>query len=88
MLDVVIRKRGHSIVRVVIVRLVADVKALDACVTGSGLEVLREELALLIEVVTGALEAQIRYAFIDMESRYGGNLPRRLVCPEDHRSTS
>jgi hypothetical protein len=40
MLNVIIRKGSHGIIRVVIVGLVADVHALDACVVGGGLEVL------------------------------------------------
>lgn len=52
----VIRKGRHGIVRVIIVRLVANIQAADACVAGRSLEVLGEELALLVEVVAGALD--------------------------------
>lgn len=55
MFNMVVRKGGHGIIRVVIVRLVANVQAGDACVTGRGFKVLRKELALFVEVVAGAL---------------------------------
>lgn len=55
MLNMVIRKGSHGIIGVVIVRLVANIQAGDSSVTGCGLEVLREQLALFVEVVAGAL---------------------------------
>lgn len=55
MLNVVIRKGGHGIVGVVIVGLVADIKASNACIAGRGFECLGQELALFVEVVAGAL---------------------------------
>jgi hypothetical protein len=51
----IIRKRSHSIVRVIIIRLVAHIQTLVACVASSGLKVLWEELALFVEIVAGAL---------------------------------
>jgi hypothetical protein len=55
MLNMIIRKRSHSIVRVIIIRLVAHIQTLVACVASSGLKVLWEELALFVEIVAGAL---------------------------------
>lgn len=55
MVDMVIRKSRHGVVTVVIVGLVADLDALDAGLGGGLFEVLREELALFVEVVAGAL---------------------------------
>lgn len=55
MLDMVIGETRHEVVAVVVVRLVADIDALDASVLGSLVEVLRQELALLVEVVAGSL---------------------------------
>lgn len=56
MLDMVIGETRHEVVAVVVVRLVADIDALDASVLGSLVEVLRQELALLVEVVAGSLQ--------------------------------
>lgn len=55
MLDVVVREGGHGVVAVVVVGLVADLDALDAGLLGRLFEVLGQELALLVEVVAGAL---------------------------------
>lgn len=55
MLDMVIRERRHSVVAVIVVRLVADLDALDAGLLGGLFEVLGQELALLVEVVAGSL---------------------------------
>lgn len=52
---VVIRERRHRVVAVVVVRLVADLQTLDARLLGRLLEVLGQKLALLVEVVAGAL---------------------------------
>lgn len=55
MFNVVIGERSHGVVAVIIFRLVADVDSSNtACLCG-GLEVLREKLSLLVEVVTGTL---------------------------------
>ena len=69
-LDVVIRKGRHGIVGVVIVRLVADIQALDACIPGRSLKVLGQELTLLVEVVASALEIVIRDHFDPKAKRY------------------
>jgi len=56
MLDMVIRERCHSKVAVIIIRLEPDVDALLlADLLGRSCEVLRQKLALLIEIVSGAL---------------------------------
>lgn len=55
MFHVVIRERRHRVVAVVVVRLVADLQTLDARLLGRLLEVLGQKLALLVEVVAGAL---------------------------------
>lgn len=55
MLDMVIRERGHGVVAVVVVGLVAHLDALNPSVLGGLFEVLGEQLALLVEVVAGAL---------------------------------
>lgn len=55
MLDVVVGKCGNEIVTVVVVRLVADLDAVDAGFLGGLFEVFRQELALLVEVVAGTL---------------------------------
>ena len=59
MLDVVIGKSRHRIVRVVVVRLVAHLHTIHSGLLGSGFEVLREELALLVEVVAGTLSRRM-----------------------------
>lgn len=57
MLDVVIGKRGHGVVAVVVVGLIADIDALLVtrflCRFG---EVLGQELPLLVEIVARSLE--------------------------------
>lgn len=55
MLDVVIGERGDEVVAVIVVLLVADFDALDAGFLSGLFEVFGEELALLVEVVAGAL---------------------------------
>lgn len=55
MLNMVIRKRSHSIVTVVVVRLVADLDALDASLLSGLLKRLGKQLSLLVEVVAGTL---------------------------------
>lgn len=55
-LDVLIGEGRHEVVRVVVVRLVADLHAGLTSFGGGSLEVLGEELALLVEVVAGTLE--------------------------------
>lgn len=55
MLDVVVGEGGHHVVAVVVFGLVADPDALDAGLLGGLFEVLRQKLALLVEVVAGAL---------------------------------
>jgi hypothetical protein len=101
-LDVIIRKGSHSIVRVVIVRLVADVKALDTCIAGSALEVLRQKLALLVEVISSALGRKsvtwtgkkkeekkiIITRYIERGLDMQSNSPHQLGYPEDLHSTS
>lgn len=60
MLYVVIRKRGHEVVAVVIVLLEAQADVLViACLLGRREEVLGQQLALLVEVVTGSLRAAL-----------------------------
>jgi hypothetical protein len=55
MLNVIIGKGSHRIVGVVIIRLVADTQARQPSFLSGGLEVLRQELTLLVEVVASAL---------------------------------
>lgn len=78
MLDMVIRERRHGVVTMVVIRLVADIDALDASLLGGLLEVLREKLALLVEVVAGTL----RIRSISLRSQI-----RRQICGET-RTTS
>lgn len=67
MLDMVIRERRHGIVTMVIIRLVADIDALDASFLGSLLEVLREKLALLVEIIAGTLRQSVSL-FLSLQS--------------------
>lgn len=55
MLDMVIRKRRHRIIAMIIVRLIPDIHTLHARLLGGLFKVLREQLALFVEVVTGSL---------------------------------
>lgn len=55
MLDVVVRERRHKVVAVVVVVVITDLDALDARLLGGLFEVLRKQLALLVEVVSIAL---------------------------------
>lgn len=55
MLDVVIRERRHGIITVVIIRLVPHLDPRDTSFLCRLLQVLREKLALLIEVVARSL---------------------------------
>lgn len=55
MLNMIIRKRRHSIVTVIIIRLVPYIHARDSGFFGSFFEVFRQELALFVEVISGAL---------------------------------
>ena len=55
MLDVVIRKRGHGVVAVVIVRLIADIQSFHASFLRRTGEVFGEKLPLLVEVVARSL---------------------------------
>lgn len=55
MLDMVIRERGHGIVAVVVVGLVAHVDALHTGLFGGLLKVFGQQLALLVEIVAGTL---------------------------------
>lgn len=68
MLDVVIRKSRHGIVRVIIVGLVADSDALVSCFEGRAFEILGQQLSLLVEVVTSALDIVVRI-LINIETR-------------------
>lgn len=64
MLNMLIGESGHEVVAVVVLGLVADVDALDAGLLGGLFEILGEELALFVEVVTGALEKNINLLVI------------------------
>ena len=55
MLNVVIGKGRHSVVGVVVIRLVAHIQTADAGLIGSSDKVLGKKLSLLVEVVTGSL---------------------------------
>ena len=55
MLNMVICEASHRIIAMIIIWLVPDLHARDAGVSGGFLEVLWEELALLVEVVSGSL---------------------------------
>ena len=55
MVHMVIGKRGHGVVAVIVIRLVADLDTLNALLGGGLFEVLGEELALFVEVVAGSL---------------------------------
>lgn len=56
MVNMLIGKGRHEVVRVIVVRLVVDIDLVrEALLLGSGFEVFGEELALLVEVVAGAL---------------------------------
>lgn len=55
MLDMVIRERGHGVVAVVVVGLVAHVDALNTGLFGRLLKVFGQQLALLVEIVAGTL---------------------------------
>jgi hypothetical protein len=75
-LDMVIRERRHGVVTMIVIRLVADIDALDASLLGSLLKVFREKLALLVEVIAGTL----RIRSVSLESQ-----TRRKICKEtDH----
>jgi hypothetical protein len=51
----VIRERRHGKVTVVVIRLIPDLETLDTGLLSRLLEVLREQLALLVEVVASTL---------------------------------
>lgn len=54
--NMLIGKGRHEVVRVIVVRLVIDLDLIgEALLLGGGFEVFGEELALLVEVVSGAL---------------------------------
>lgn len=55
MLNMVIRKRSHRIITVIVIRLVPHIHALNASLRHSLFEVLGEKLALFVEVVAGSL---------------------------------
>ena len=55
MLDVVIRKRGHGVVAVVIVRLIADIQSFHTSFLRRTGEVFGKKLPLLVEVVASSL---------------------------------
>lgn len=57
MLDMVVCERRHRVIAMVVIRLVPDIDALHAGLLGCLFEVLGEELALLVEVVTGSLDS-------------------------------
>jgi hypothetical protein len=63
MLDMVIREGSHGIVTMIVIRLVADAHALDASLLGGLFKVLRQKLALFVEVVAGTLPQSISFAF-------------------------
>jgi hypothetical protein len=54
-LDVVVGERCHEVVRVIVVWTVVDLHVVESLFASHGLEVLGEKLALLVEVVAGAL---------------------------------
>ena len=54
----IIRERRHSIITVIVIRLVPNRHTLHTSLLGSFLEVLGKKLALLVEVVSGALYTQ------------------------------
>lgn len=56
MVNVIIGKGRHRVVRVVIVGLVADVYSTQTGFLSGGFEVLGKELTLLVKVVASALE--------------------------------
>lgn len=55
MLNMVIRKRSHRIITVIVIRLVSHIHTLNASLGDGLFEVLGEQLALLVEVVTSSL---------------------------------
>lgn len=57
MVDMIIRKSSHSVVTMIVIRLVPDINALDASLGNGLFEVLREQLALFVEVVAGSLQS-------------------------------
>lgn len=58
MVNVIIGKGRHRIVRVVIVGLVADVQSTQTGFLSGGFEVLGEELTLLVKVVASTLDSK------------------------------
>jgi len=57
MINMIIRKRSHGIITVIVVRLVPHIHALNASLGDGLLEVLGEQLALFVEVVAGSLRS-------------------------------
>lgn len=55
MLNMIIGKRSHRIIRMIIIRLVSNSQAILSSLFSRSLEVLWKELALFVEVVAGSL---------------------------------
>ena len=71
MFHMIIRERRHSIITVIVIRLVPNRHALHTSLLGSFLEVLRKKLALLVEVVSGALYTQSLSVYISQSNLKG-----------------
>lgn len=78
MVHVVVREGGHEVVRVVVVGLVADCEVVlaETEAGGDALQVFGEQLALLVEVVSGSLEFLLEHVSCN-SSRVPGNIPRQ-----------
>lgn len=55
MLDMIIRKRGHGVIAMIIIWLVADIHTFHASLLRGAGEVFREQLSLFVEIVARPL---------------------------------
>ena len=63
MLNMIIRKRSHRIITVIVIRLVPHIHALNASLGDGLFKVLREQLALFVEVIAGSLPSLTCFSF-------------------------